>query len=227
MRISTNLSYNQTMLYIVATPIGNLQDLSQRAKDLICRCDLVLAEDSRQTKKILNYLGVSKRIISCHEHTRNHKLDRIIDNISNAESVVYCSDAGTPNLSDPGGKLVAKAIEKGIEVSPIPGPGSLTALISICPFSCNNFVFIGYFPKKKGRTKTVEFIKGSNMPVFFFESPHRIKKTLEILKAKIPQKNIIIGRELTKKFEQIIIINLAQINIGKIRDKGEFVLGVF
>jgi len=215
------------MLYIVATPIGNLQDLSQRAKDLICRCDLVLAEDSRQTKKILNYLGVSKRIISCHEHTRNHKLDRIIDNISNAESVVYCSDAGTPNLSDPGGRLVAKAIEKGIEVSPIPGPSSLTVLISTCPFSCNNFVFIGYFPKKKGRTKTVEFIKSSNMPVFFFESPHRIKKTLEILKAKIPQKNIIIGRELTKKFEQIIIINLAQINIGKIRDKGEFVLGVF
>lgn len=215
------------MLYIIATPIGNLQDLSQRAKDIICSCDLVLAEDTRQSKKILNYLGISKRVISCHEHTQDYKLDGIIDDIGNLKSVVYCSDAGTPNLSDPGGKLVARAIEKGIEIVPIPGPSSLTALISACPFSCSSFTFIGYFPKKKGRQKTAEFIKNSKIPVFFFESPHRIKKTLEILKDKVPEKNVIIGRELSKKFEQIIVSSLYSLEIKKITDKGEFVLAVF
>lgn len=215
------------MLYIVSTPIGNLQDLSQRAKDVICGCDLVLAEDTRQVRKILNHLGVSKRVVSCHEHTGDEKLEGIIGEISNAKSAVYCSDAGAPNLSDPGGKLVERVLEKGIEVSPIPGPSALTTLISVCPFSCSHFEFIGYFPKKKGRQTTTLYIKNSKIPVFFFESPHRIKKTLEILKDKVPEKNVIIGRELSKKFEQIIVSSLHSLEIEEITDKGEFVLAVF
>jgi 16S rRNA (cytidine1402-2'-O)-methyltransferase len=215
------------MLYIISTPIGNLQDLSQRAKDIFCGCDLVLAEDTRQARKILNHLGVSKRVVSCHEHTGGNKLEGIIDEISKTKSAVYCSDAGAPNLSDPGGKLVEGVLEKGVEVSPIPGPSALTTLISVCPFACSRFEFIGYFPKKKGRQTAAWYIKNSEIPIFFFESPHRIKKTVAILKEKLPEKKVIIGRELTKKFEQITISHLSQINIDTICEKGEFVLGIF
>lgn len=215
------------MLYIVSTPIGNLQDLSQRAKDVFCGCNLVLAEDTRQARKILNYLGVSKRVVSCHEHTGGDKLEGIVDEISNAKSAVYCSDAGVPNLSDPGGKLVERVLEKGIEVSPIPGPSALTTLISACPFSCSHFEFIGYFPKKKGRQTATSYIKNSKIPIFFFESPHRIKKTIDMLKERLPEKRVIIGRELTKKFEQIIVSDLSSIDVSAICEKGEFVLGVF
>lgn len=142
------------------------------------------------------------------------------------KSAAYLSDAGTPNISDPGGKLVEFALKNDIAVSPIPGPSSLTTLISVAPFACSNFVFLGYFPKKKGREKIIEKIKNYDMPVFFFESPYRIKKTLNHLKERLEGYHILIGRELTKKFEEIIFCDLNNPGLQNITEKGEFVFAL-
>jgi 16S rRNA (cytidine1402-2'-O)-methyltransferase len=214
------------MLFFVATPIGNLGDLTERVRETLSRVDFIVAEDTRQTSKILQKLNISKKLISLHEHTSRAKVDRLIDELKLGKSAAYLSDAGTPNLSDPGGKLAQAAYENKIKISPIPGPSALTALISVAPFNCSQFIFLGFFPKKKGREKLIGQIKKSVLPVFFFESPHRIRKTLALLKDRLPYAKILIGRELTKIYEEIIWQNLADLDIGKIREEGEFVVGL-
>jgi len=228
LRFSTKPDKNYLMLYLVATPIGNLEDITARAGKILNGVDFVLAEDTRRTGILLKHLGVDKKIISFHEHSNSEKLNWIIDQLSNCKiSVAYVSDAGTPNLSDPGGKLVEAAYENGIEVSPIPGPSALTALISIAPFSCSQFQFMGYFPKKKGREKMAEYVKNQDMPLFFLESPYRIHKTLEFLAARLPNYHILVGRELTKKFEQIVFSDLQDDKTLKAMPaKGEFVFAL-
>lgn len=215
------------MIYFVATPIGNLGDLTDRSKDLFRSCDLVIAEDTRQTIKILNHLGVRKEIISFNVKSSESKLERISRKIKKSHITLYCSDAGTPNLSDPGFRIVKWALENNIEIHPLPGPSAVTALISICPFPCNEFVFKGYFPKKKGRMKMIEYIREADVPIFFFESPYRIDKTLKLLKEGL-EKNyqIVIGRELTKKFEEVIISDISSINHDSIKNKGEFIFAI-
>lgn len=215
------------MLYLVSTPIGNMGDISARAVEVLSSCDFVLAEDTRNTGKLLNLLGLKKRIVSLHEHTDEQKLAGLIEQIKSGGDYCYVSDAGTPNMSDPGGKLVQKALESGLGVSPIPGASCLTSLISVAPFSCSQFIFMGFFPKKKGREKMVEFIKNAGMPVFFLESCHRITKTLDFLSARLDGYNILLGRELTKKFEQIEYFPLSDKNmISQIAARGEFVFAL-
>jgi len=205
------------MLYLVATPIGNLEDITDRAKRILGEADFVLAEDTRRTGILLKHLGIDKKIISFHEHSNSEKLNWIIDQLSNCKiSVAYVSDAGTPNLSDPGGKLVEAASKAGIEISPIPGSSALTALISVAPFSCSKFQFLGYFPKKKGREKMAEYVKNQDMPIFFYESPYRIHETLEFLAGR-----------LIKKFEQVIFADLQdKKTFETILAKGEFVFAI-
>lgn len=216
------------MLYFVATPIGNLEDITSRAKRILAEADFILAEDTRRTGILLKHLGIDKKIISFHEHSNSGKLNWIIDQLKNCKiSIAYVSDAGTPNLSDPGGKLVEATFKADVEVSPIPGPSALTALISIAPFSCSKFQFQGYFPKKKGRKKMSEYIKSLDMPVFFLESPYRIHKTLDFLAENLPGYRILIGRELTKKFEQVIFTALQDNKTFETMvPKGEFVFAV-
>ena len=215
------------MLYVVATPIGNLEDLSARAERILREADLVLAEDTRQAAKILSYIKTGKKAVSFHEHSGGGKLEWAISELVSGKNIAYLTDAGTPNLSDPGGKLVEAAIEAGVKVSPIPGPSALTALISVAPFSCQNFIFLGYFPKKKGREKMVVTIRNLDVPVFFFESPHRIKKTIDFLSERLPEHKILIGRELTKKFEEIIFCDLTdKETLEKMISKGEFVFAL-
>lgn len=220
------MQYDELMLYIVATPIGNMSDLSQRAQDAFLKADIILSEDTRQTLKILNFLGIKdKEIISCNEHCNKTKLAKILDRLSGDCRGVFCSDAGTPNVSDPGGRVVEEALKRKIEIIPIPGPSALTTLASVCPFSCSQFAFWGYFPKKKGRLKTIKLIEQATHPIFFLESPHRIVKTLKLLKGNLRRDYIIVvGRELTKYFEQIIISDLDKIDIDSVKAKGEFVL---
>jgi len=213
------------MLYLIATPIGNLEDLTERAKRILGEVDLVLAEDTRQVAKIFQHLGISKRAESFHEHS-DQKIGWVIGELKNGRDIALVSDAGTPNLSDPGGKLVEAALREKIEISPIPGPSALTALISVAPFSCTHFEFFGFFPKKKGRQKMLTTIKSLDHPVFFFESPHRIKKTLDFLAAGLQDHKILIGRELTKKFEQIVFSDLDDPQLSQIPDKGEFVFAL-
>jgi 16S rRNA (cytidine1402-2'-O)-methyltransferase len=215
------------MLYLVSTPIGNLGDISDRAIKTLSDCDFVLAEDTRNTGKLLNLLGLKKRMISLHEHTNDEKLEKLIEQIGAGGDFCYVSDAGTPNMSDPGGKLVQKALESGLTVSPIPGASCLTSLISVAPFSCSQFVFMGFFPKKKGREKMIKFVENTEMPVFFLESCHRITKTLDYLAMKLDGYNILLGRELTKKFEQIEYFPLSDKDvINRIAPKGEFVFAL-
>lgn len=218
------------MLYVVSTPIGNMSDLSPRASKTIIEADVILAEDTRKIAKILNFLGLSvkdKKVISCNERCSDNKIAKIFDQYSSSNKVVFCSDAGTPNVSDPGGKVVQEALSRGFKVIPVPGPSALTALISVSPFSCNKFIFNGYFPKKKGRLNVLKTIEQAEHPIFFFESPYRIIKTLRLLQDNLDgQYHIIIGRELTKYFEEVIFSDLASLNVETIKTKGEFVFGI-
>lgn len=215
------------MLYLVATPIGNLEDITDRAKRILGEADLILAEDTRRTGILLNHLKINKKAVSFHEHSASSKTDWVITELKSGKNIAYVSDAGTPNLSDPGGKLVEAVLKAGIEISPIPGSSVLTALISVAPFSCSKFQFLGYFPKKKGREKMAEYVKNQDIPVFFLESPYRIHKTLEFLAGRLVNHHILIGRELTKKFEQIIFADLQdKKTFETILAKGEFVFAI-
>lgn len=215
------------MLYIVATPIGNLGDTTERAKKILSGADLILAEDTRRTGILLNHLNINKKAVSFHEHSGDSKLNWVMTELKSGKNVALVSDAGTPNLSDPGGKLVEAALASGAKVSPIPGPSSLTALISVAPFSCSQFQFLGYFPKKKGREKMAEYIKMQDMPIFFLESPYRIQKTLHFLSERLAGYQILIGRELTKIFEDIDFFDLNKTEkFEKIKPKGEFVFAL-
>lgn len=213
------------MLYFIASPIGNLGDLTFRAKEVLGVVDYILSEDTRQTKKLLLRYDIDKRTVSFNEHSFS-KIDGIIRDLKAGMNIALLSDAGTPGLCDPGGRLLEVLLREKLEFTSLPGPSALTTLVSMAPFPCSTFLFIGYFPKKKGREKTTSMIGGSEVPVFFFESPHRIKKTISLLSQKLPDRDILIGRELTKKFEEVIFKKLGDITQNEILDKGEFVLAV-
>lgn len=215
------------MLYFVSTPIGNLEDCSTRLKNTLEKCDYVLAEDTRRTKILMNHLAVKKTIISFHEHSDQRKIEKIIEDLKNGMNMAYLTDAGTPNLSDPGGRLAEAAIQHGLAVSPIAGPSALTTLISVAPFDCSKFIFFGFFPKKKGRQTMIKSIRSYEFPIFFYESPHRIYKTIELLSENLADYHILIGRELTKKFEEIVFEKLENKDrLLAIKDSGEFVFAL-
>lgn len=215
------------MLYLVSTPIGNLGDITFRATEILKSVDLILAEDTRQTGKLIQKYEIGTKLVSFHEHASDEKINWVISQLKDKKDIALVSDAGTPNLSDPGGKLVEKTLKSGLPVSPIPGPSALTALISVAPFACSQFIFLGYFPKKKGRQTMIKTIKDSEYPIFFYESPHRIVKTLNFLKENLDGFSILLGRELTKKFEEVRFFNLMeQAEIDTIREQGEFVFSL-
>lgn len=213
-------------LFIIATPIGNLGDITLRAVETLKAVSLILAEDTRRTGILLGHYKITTKLQSFHEHSSDDKIEAVINHLKTQGDIALVSDAGTPNLSDPGGKLVHSVMADGLQVVPVPGVSSLTTLISIAPIAMNDFCFKGYFPKKKGRQKMLGEIKNSKAPMVFLESSHRIKKTLEFFKQELPGFNILIGRELTKVHEQIVFCPLAEIEIGEIIEKGEFILAL-
>ncbi len=213
-------------LFIVATPIGNLGDITFRAVEILKNVPLILAEDTRRTKILLDHYKISAKLQSFHEHSGGQKVEEVISQLNAGEDVALVSDAGTPNLCDPGGRLVQMVEAAGLQVVPIPGVSSLTTLISVAPFAMNDFCFKGYFPKKKGRQTMIVELRGAAVPIVFLESSHRIKKTLELFKQELPDFNILIGRELTKIHEEIIFCPLCELEISKIVEKGEFILAL-
>jgi len=219
------------MLYMVSTPIGNLSDITLRAKEVLQLVDYIVCEDTRQTKKLLDrYSITNKKLVSLHEHSSQQKIEEIVEDLRNENNIAYASDSGTPNLSDPGGKLVELAYSSQIKISPIPGPSALAALISVAPFSCSNFKFIGFFPRKKGRASLVKQMSEAKSPVFFYESPKRVRKTLLYLYENLNNKKVLVGRELTKIYEEVKVLDLSRFNednIIEVPEKGEFVLAVF
>lgn len=216
-------------LAIVATPIGNLEDLTFRARRTLREADFVICEDTRVTQVLLNKYEIKNELVSYHQHSRIHRVEEIIERIKRGQNAVLVSDAGTPGISDPGNVLVARAVETGLLVEPIPGPSSLTALLSIAGLGTDRFRFLGFIPHKKGRQTLIESISQAVEPVIFFESPHRIVKTLQsLIEVSRPDTWLVVGRELTKKFEEIIRGRpaevLAAIQSSPEHQKGEFVV---
>lgn len=191
-------------LFIVATPIGNLGDMTLRALETLKSVDAILCEDTRVTSRLLAHYEIKRPLVSCHEHTDDSKLKQLIDRLGQGESLAFVSDAGTPGLSDPGNKLVSLALESDIAVVPIPGVSALATLVSVAGIDMREFVFLGFPPHKKGRETFFRKVAAAEMPVMYYESPHRVLKNLELLASFASGKRVIIGRELTKLFEEMV-----------------------
>jgi len=195
-------------LYIVATPIGNLRDVSPRAIEILKGVDLILCEDTRVTKKLLDHYGIKTQALSYHQHSKLKKVEEAIQLLKEGKNLALVSDAGTPGISDPGNKLVEEVIKRlvdGVKVIPIPGPSAGIAAASISGFPMDRFIFMGFPPTKRKRKKFFEEIVNSKYPVIFYESPYRIIRTLNELNLEAKTYNlepeIVVCRELTKKFE--------------------------
>ncbi len=219
-------------LYVVATPIGNLEDITQRALRVLGEVDVILCEDTRHTLEMLNHFKIKKTLVSYHQHSQVQKVDNIISLLKAGKNLALVSDAGTPGLSDPGGVLIEAVLNelgKDIEIIPVPGPTALTAIISVAGMPTDRFLFLGFLPHKKGRQTLFQEIKDSERTVIFYESTHRIIKTLTSLAEILePERRLVVGRELTKKFETIYRGSaqdvLKQLETGETR--GEFVVVV-
>lgn len=189
---------------MVATPIGNLSDITLRALETLKIVDAILCEDTRVTGKLLARYEIRRPLISCHEHTEERKLASIILRLEQGESLAFVTDAGTPGLSDPGNRVVELALTAGVPVVPIPGVSALGAIVSVAGIDMREFVFKGFPPHKKGRQTFFQAVAESDMPVVYYESPHRVVKNLTLLADLAPEKYVIIGRELTKVFEEVV-----------------------
>lgn len=214
-------------LYLVATPIGNLEDITLRALRILKEVDIIAAEDTRQTAKLLNHYDIKKPMISYHEHNKKSKGEEIIKLLLDGKSVALVSDAGMPSVSDPGEDLVRLCIENSIEVVPIPGPSASLTALSISGLSTSQFVFIGFLPVKgKERNEILEKLANEEKTIILYEAPHRLIDTLKDLRSFVGNRRISISRELTKKFEETIRCNLDEaIEEFSTRNiKGEFVL---
>ncbi len=215
-------------LSILGTPIGNLDDLTIRGQAVLQRADFVLCEDTRVTRVLLDRFGIAKPLISYHQHSRLERIDDILAWLKEGKNAVLVSDAGTPGISDPGNLLVQRAVEAGIRVEPIPGPSAVTTLLSVAGLPTDRFTFLGFLPHKKGRETLFRQIAESPYPMVFFESTHRILKTLDQLHALCPSRRLVIGRELTKIYEEILrgdaVTIKAELELDPKRQKGEFVV---
>jgi 16S rRNA (cytidine1402-2'-O)-methyltransferase len=219
-------------LFVVATPIGNLEDLSPRARQTLAEVDIVAAEDTRHTGRLLSHLGLKKRQFALHEHNESRAAGRLIDQLKDGKSVALVSDAGTPLVSDPGYRLVQAAHENNIAVSPIPGPSALTAALSVSGLPTNRFAFEGFPPAKPAaRRKWLQARAADERTLVFFEAVHRIAATLEDMVDNFgADRPAFLGRELTKLHEEGRRASLgellSQVNDGTIPCKGEFVIAV-
>ena len=198
------------LLYIVATPIGNLKDISLRALEILREADFILCEDTRVTRKLLEHYNIAgKRLISYHQHSKHGKVEFVIQLLREGKMLALVTDAGTPGISDPGGKLVEEIIKRDgkTEVVPIPGSSAVTAAASISGFPMDKFLFLGFPPTKRKRKKFFEEVTRSKYPAVFYESSHRIIKSLQELALEAKTRNlepkIVVCRELTKKFETV------------------------
>jgi len=209
-------------IFVVATPIGNLKDITLRALETLKEVDLILAEDTRVAKGLLEHFNIKKPVLSYHQNSDISKVNEILEFLKQGKNLALVSDSGTPAISDPGAKLVAEVLKNDFEVIPVPGPSALAAAASIAGFSTDKFLFLGFPPIKNKRKKFFEKVNSSEYPVILYESPYRILKTLEGLRGK----EVVVCRELTKKFETIYrgsIINIIE-ELKKDEIKGEFVI---
>lgn len=221
---------NETVgtLSIVATPIGNLEDITLRALRILGEADYVLCEDTRVTGVLLAHHGIKAKLKRYDAHASEGVHEAILSDLEAGKHIALCSDAGTPGVSDPGVLLVARAREVGARIEAIPGPSALTAALSLAGIAGNQFTFLGFIPQKKGRQTFFATLPSLVQPVVFFESTHRVIKTLEALCATHPLSTVTVARELTKIYEEVVVgtpeVVLAHFSDTPIKQKGEFVI---
>ena len=191
-------------LYIVATPIGNLKDFTFRAIDTLKEVDFVFAEDTRNSIQLMKHYKIETKIDSYHEHNNVKKIPKIINLLNEGKNIALISDAGTPTISDPGYKLIRACIDEEINIIPIPGASAVTAALSASGLPSDPFFFLGFLPHKKGRKKKIYFLKSLDNTIIIFESPHRLLKTLKELHDELGERPVVVARELTKLYEEII-----------------------
>ena len=212
-------------LYLVATPIGNLEDITLRALRILKEVDYIAAEDTRNTLKLLNHFEIKKPLISNHRHNEEDRENSLIEKLKDGKNIAVVSDAGTPGISDPGEVIAKRAIEENIEVIPIPGAcAAINALIA-SGLNTKEFVFFGFLPlNKKLRKEKLEEIKNENKTIIIYEAPHKIKDSLNDLKNVVGDRKIVLARELTKIYEEFIRGNIDEIIEKSENLKGEMIL---
>lgn len=217
-------------LYIIAAPIGNPDDMTIRAVNMLRdTIDIIYCEDTRQTGRVLSHFGISKPLRSLHMHSDDRKIRDLISEIQSGRNIGYMTDSGTPGLSDPGSRIVAMARSEGIDVIPLPGVSALTTLVSVSGFPDKSVLFGGFLSKKPGkRVNELKRMREHEGILVIYESPHRIRKTLTDIKEVFPDREIFIGREMTKKFEEYIRLNADRMDdiLEKLTEKGEFAIAI-
>jgi len=221
----------KAQLFILATPIGNLQDMTFRAVETLKQADGILCEDTRVTQKLLNAFGIKKTVVSYHHHSGEVKTKVILDLLEEGKTLVLVSDAGTPGISDPGGKLVQEVVRvfgERVDIQPIPGPNAVVSALSVSGFPADVFVYLGFPPHKKGRQSFFTHAAKIETTFVYFESTHRILKSLEELSGVIGNRLVVVCRELTKLHETIYRGTAQDIltQLNKTSTKGEFVVVV-
>ena len=214
-------------LYLVATPIGNLEDITLRAIRILKEVDLIAAEDTRHTKRLLSHFGIHTRLISYYREKEMSRGKELVSRISNGETIALVSDAGTPGISDPGAVLVRLAREAGIRVIPIPGPSAVTAALSVAGLADSSFLFLGFPPTKKNqRAKLLRSLKDSAHPLVFYESVHRVHQFLSDCLEILGNRQVLMAREISKAFEELRDETLEELceHLETNKKKGEFVL---
>jgi len=223
--VSEGVSHGK--LYVVATPIGNLEDITLRALRVLREVDLIAAEDTRHTRKLLDRYKIKKRMVSYHEHNERERAERIIEDLKSGMKVALVSDSGTPAISDPGYVLIRRCVEEGIEVIPIPGPSALLAALSVSGLPVHRFIFEGFLPHKSGKRRNrLRQLAGEEGTIIFYESPHRLLKTLSDILEILGNRRVVIARELTKVHEEIFrgSIEEALERFGEGECRGEFTI---
>ena len=216
-------------LYVVATPIGNLEDITLRAVRILREVDVIAAEDTRHTRKLLAHLDVHTPLTSFHAHSGTARLERILSKLAQGKSVALVTDAGTPGIADPGQPLIAAAVAQGIPVVPVPGPTAAAAAVSIAGFPGSMFCFLGFLPRRASRRKRLlESVADLPFTLVIYASPYRLVDDLETCRACLGNREIVVARELTKMHEEVLRGTLAEMvaHFQESQPRGEFTLAV-
>ena len=215
------------VLYVVATPIGNLEDISARALRILGEVDLIAAEDTRTTRKLLTRYGLHVRMVSLFDANVRRRIPSLLKELDEGKQIALVSEAGTPVISDPGALLVRATAAAGHTVTPIPGPTAIAALLSVAGMPADKFTFLGFLPRKAGqRRRLIESIAMQSWPTVFYESPYRIIATLEALREVLGDRETVIGREMTKLHEEIFRGTLTEAIEHFQKPRGEFTVAV-
>lgn len=213
-------------LYLVATPIGNLEDITHRALKVLSSVDLIAAEDTRKTKILLDHYSISKPMVSYFSYNERHRTPQLIEKLKTGQSIALVSDAGTPGISDPAYHIVQACLAAGIQIIPIPGPAAFISALVVSGLPTDRFVFEGFLPLKKGRKTKLELLSKETRTLVLYESPHRILKTLGEIRSFFGERNVVVARELTKKFEEIVRGPVSSVldELGRKQTRGEYVV---